>query len=132
MRLATIASALAIIVCVALVGVILSQRTSVAVPASGPIVAVTPKGPPGPVIREVSEPPARVAAVPVTPTAPAVIPQQNLAQQDLTQNQNIAQAAPPRPTAPPAPAAAPPPPPPQAAVPASALCPGNPNALGLS
>jgi peptidoglycan/xylan/chitin deacetylase (PgdA/CDA1 family) len=72
MRLATIASALAILVCVAVVGVILSQSTSIAVPASVPkVVAPAAKLPPGPVVSEVPSAPAasvlEPAAVPPPP-----------------------------------------------------------------
>ena len=70
MRLATIASALAIIVCVALVGVILSQRTSVAVTAPQPVVTAAPKAPAGPVITEVPTPTPGVFVAPTTPAAP--------------------------------------------------------------
>ena len=119
MRLATIASALAIIVCVAVVGVILSQSTSIAVPTSAPTLAVpaTRSAPAGPVVTEVpaaaianvSEPASGVAA-------PAI----------------MAQATPRAPAPAQAPAAVAPPPPPHVATPAAAPCPGNPNALGVS
>jgi len=145
MRLATIASALAIIVCVALVGVILSQRTSVAVTAPQPVVTAAPKAPAGPVITEVPTPTPGVFVAPTTPAAPppsvaqqsppqpAQSPPQPSDLQSVAQNQNIAQATPPRAPTPPAPAAAPPPPPPpHAALPAAVSCPGNPNALGVA
>jgi peptidoglycan/xylan/chitin deacetylase (PgdA/CDA1 family) len=121
MRLATIASALAIFVCVALVGVILSQRTSMAVSAPAPVLAAPVAKPaPGPVVTDVSAPAASAAIAPAEP----IVMAQTLAQ-------TLAQAAPPR-AAPPAPAAVPPPPPPHAAAPAATSCPGNPNALGVA
>jgi peptidoglycan/xylan/chitin deacetylase (PgdA/CDA1 family) len=118
MRLATIASALAIIVCVAVVGVILSQSTSIAVPASAPTLAVpVTRSAPGPVVTEV---PAAAIANVSEPAARAVAPA------------IMAQATPRAPAPAQAPAAVPPPPPPHVATPAAAPCPGNPNALGVT
>jgi peptidoglycan-N-acetylglucosamine deacetylase len=118
MRLATIASALAIIVCVAVVGVILSQSTSIAVPTSAPTLAVpVTRSAPGPVVSEV--PAAAIADVP-EPAAGAAAPAV------------MAQATPRAPAPAQAPAAVPPPPPPHVATPAAASCPGNPNALGVA
>jgi peptidoglycan/xylan/chitin deacetylase (PgdA/CDA1 family) len=120
MRLATIASALAILVCVAVVGVILSQSTSIAVPASVPkVVAPAAKLPPGPVVSEVPSAPAASVLEPAASAAAAQVPPTV-----------IAQAAPRAPA--PAPSAVPPPPPPHVAAPAAASCPGNPNALGVA
>jgi peptidoglycan-N-acetylglucosamine deacetylase len=121
MRLAAIASALAIIICVAVVGVILSQSTSIAVPASSPApVAPVAKRAPGPVVTEVPSAPAASlpdsAASAPAPAAPTI----------------VAQATPRAPAPAPAPAAVPPPPPPHAATPAPVSCPGNPNALGVA
>jgi peptidoglycan/xylan/chitin deacetylase (PgdA/CDA1 family) len=118
MRLAAIASALAIIICVAVVGVILSQSASIAVPASAPKVVAPAARPPGPVVTEV---PAAAAFNPADQAASASAPAPNAPT-------TLAQAAPRAP----APAAAPPPPPPHVAAPAPASCPGNPNALGVS
>jgi peptidoglycan/xylan/chitin deacetylase (PgdA/CDA1 family) len=119
MRLAAIASALAIIICVAVVGVILSQSTSTAVPASAPTVAApAAKRAPGPVITEV---PAAAAASAFEAVANAPAPSAPTI---------VAQAAPRAPA--PAPSAVPPPPPPHVAAPAQASCPGNPNALGVA
>jgi peptidoglycan/xylan/chitin deacetylase (PgdA/CDA1 family) len=122
MRLAAIASALAIIICVAVVGVILSQSTSIAVPASAPKVVAPAARPPGPVVTEV---PAAAAFNPADQAASASAPAPNAPT-------TLAQAAPRAPAPAPAPAAAPPPPPPHVAAPAPASCPGNPNALGVS
>jgi peptidoglycan/xylan/chitin deacetylase (PgdA/CDA1 family) len=122
MRLAAIASALAIIICVAVVGVILSQSTSIAVPASAPKVVAPAARPPGPVVTEV---PAAAAFNPADQAASAFAPAPNAPT-------TLAQAAPRAPAPAPAPAAAPPPPPPHVAAPAPASCPGNPNALGVS
>jgi peptidoglycan-N-acetylglucosamine deacetylase len=121
MRLAAIASALAIILCVAVVGVILSQSTSVAVPASkSALVAPAAKRAPGPVVTEV---PAAAAAIAPEPAANAAAPAEPTV---------MAQATPRAPAPAPAPSAVPPPPPPHAAAPAAASCPGNPNALGVA
>jgi peptidoglycan-N-acetylglucosamine deacetylase len=125
MRLAAIASALAIIICVAVVSVILSQSTSVAVPASAPKVVAPAARPPGPVITEIPAAPAAAAVSPADPAASAAAPAPNAPT-------TMAQAAPRAPAPAPAPAAVPPPPPPQAAAPAPVSCPGNPNALGVS
>jgi peptidoglycan/xylan/chitin deacetylase (PgdA/CDA1 family) len=122
MRLAAIASALAIIICVAVVGVILSQSASIAVPASAPKVVAPAARPPGPVVTEV---PAAAAFNPADQAASAFAPAPNAPT-------TLAQAAPRAPAPAPAPAAAPPPPPPHVAAPAPASCPGNPNALGVS
>jgi peptidoglycan/xylan/chitin deacetylase (PgdA/CDA1 family) len=121
MRLAAIASALAIIICAAVVGVILSQSTSIAVPASAPTAAApAAKRAPGPVVTEVPAAPTAggfeaVANAP-PPSAPTI----------------VAQAAPRAPAPAPAPSAVPPPPPPHVAAPAQASCPGNPNGLGVA
>jgi peptidoglycan-N-acetylglucosamine deacetylase len=121
MRLAAIASALAIIICAAVVGVILSQSTSIAVPASAPTAAApAAKRAPGPVVTEVPAAPTAggfeaVANAPA-PSAPTI----------------VAQAAPRAPAPAPAPSAVPPPPPPHVAAPAQASCPGNPNGLGVA
>jgi peptidoglycan-N-acetylglucosamine deacetylase len=125
MRLAAIASALAIIICVAVVGVILSQSTSIAVPASAPKVVAPAARPPGPVVTEVPAVPAAAAVNPADQAAGAAAPAPNAPT-------TMAQAAPRAPAPAPAPAAVPPPPPPQVAAPAPASCPGNPNALGVS
>jgi peptidoglycan/xylan/chitin deacetylase (PgdA/CDA1 family) len=122
MRLAAIASALAIIICVAVVGVILSQSTSIAVPASAPKVVAPAARPPGPVVTEV---PAAAAFNPADQAASAAAPAPN-------PPTTMAQAAPRAPAPAPAPAAVPPPPPPHVAAPAPASCPGNPNALGVA
>src|SRR5262245_15532400 len=120
MRLATIASALAIIICVAVVGVILSQSTSIAVPASAPKVVAPAARPPGPVITEIPAAPAAAAVNPADQAAGAAAPAPNAPM-------TVAQA----PRAP-APAAVPPPPPPHVAAPAQTTCPGNPDALGVA
>jgi peptidoglycan/xylan/chitin deacetylase (PgdA/CDA1 family) len=125
MRLAAIASALAIIICVAVVSVILSQSTSVAVPASAPKVVAPAARPPGPVITEIPAVPAAAAVSPADPAASAAAPAPNAPT-------TMAQATPRAPAPAPAPAAVPPPPPPHAAAPAPVSCPGNPNALGVA
>ena len=123
MRLAAAACALAILVCVAVVGAVLAQKTSVPATAPVPALATPAPAPAGPVVvvREVTEP----AAAP-TPkltdgraSAPAAAPIV------------VAQAPPPaRTAATPAPAPAPAPAPPPAA--SAVSCPGNPNALGVA
>src|SRR5712691_10345608 len=122
MRLAAAACALAILVCVAVVGAVLAQKTSVPATAPVPALATPAPAPAGPVVvvREVTEP----AAAPTpkltdgrasAPAAPIV----------------VAQAPPPaRTAATPAPAPAPAPAPPPAA--SAVSCPGNPNALGVA
>jgi peptidoglycan/xylan/chitin deacetylase (PgdA/CDA1 family) len=121
MRLAAIASALAIIICAAVVGVILSQSTSIAVPASAPTAAApAAKRAPGPVVTEV---PAAAAAGAFEAVANAPAPSAPTI---------VAQAAPRAPAPAPAPSAVPPPPPPHVAAPAQASCPGNPNGLGVA
>jgi peptidoglycan-N-acetylglucosamine deacetylase len=125
MRLAAIASALAIIICVAVVSVILSQSTSVAVPASAPKVVAPAARPAGPVVTEVPAAPAAAAVNPADPAASAAAPAPNAPT-------TMAQAAPRAPAPAPAPAAVPPPPPPHAAAAAPVSCPGNPNALGVA
>jgi peptidoglycan-N-acetylglucosamine deacetylase len=124
MRLAAIASALAIIVGAAVFGAIFSQHTSMAVPAASSALAAAVETPSTSTVGagsdEPSLPPAAVhlasqATIPAeAPPAPFV----------------VAQGFPTRPTTPtaaPAPAAAPP-----AASSATTSCPGNPNALGVS
>jgi len=133
MRLAAAACALAILVCVAVVGAVLAQKTSVPATAPVPALATPAPAPAGPVVvvREVTEPAAaptpkltdgRASApaaaplpVPAAPAAPIV----------------VAQAPPPaRTAATPAPAPAPAPAPQPA--PSAVSCPGNPNALGVA
>ena len=138
MRLAAAAGALAILVCVGVVGAVLAQRTSA--PAPDPTIA-TPVPAPGPAvtIKDVTDQtvgetsgrptdgraPAASAAAPVPAAAAPTV---------------VAQAAPPAARTP-APAAAPAPapaaqaqaaPPKPAASSAPAACPGNPNALGVT
>jgi peptidoglycan/xylan/chitin deacetylase (PgdA/CDA1 family) len=104
MRLASMACALAIIVCVAVVGAILSQKTSVPVAASSPAVAAPVEAPAANVVAAANEPAVNAPLVLAQTTrAPAATP------------------------AAPAPA-------PAAAAPAATAssCPGNPNALGIA
>jgi len=140
MRLVAAACALAVLVCIAVVGAVLAQRTSAPAP-----VAAVPAPPPGPavVIRDLtSEPtlaptaalapkPAEPTATPVAAAPLAAAPAAPVAAAPVMIAQ--APAAPkgapgPIPAAPP-PAAAPAP---AAAAPAPVSCPGNPNALGVS
>ncbi len=141
MRLAAAACALAILVCVAVVGAVLAQKTSVPATAPVPALATPAPAPAGPVVvvREVTEPAAaptpkltdgRASApaaaplpVPAAPAAPtAAAPAAPIV---------VAQAPPPaRTAATPAPAPAPAPAPPPAA--SAVSCPGNPNALGVA
>jgi peptidoglycan/xylan/chitin deacetylase (PgdA/CDA1 family) len=150
MRLAAAACALAILVCVAVVGAVLAQKTSV--PASVPVPALAtpaPAPPTGPVvvIREVTEPaaaaapkltdgrasvpvaaqapvaPAPIAAAPISAAPPAPVAAPPAAPIVVAQAPQ-----PPRTTPAPAPAPAPAPPPAASA----ASCPGNPNALGVA
>ena len=145
MRLVAAACALAVLVCIAVVGAVLAQRTSAPAP-----VAAVPAPPPGPavVIRDLTEPTlaptaalaaksaetsapaatAPVAAAPATPVAaspaPAAAPLSSAPAAPVI----IAQA-PAAPKGAPSPAA---PAPAAAAAPAPVSCPGNPNALGVS
>jgi peptidoglycan-N-acetylglucosamine deacetylase len=124
MRLAATASALAIVVGAATFGAILSQQTSMAVPASSPALAAAVETPATSTVG---------AATDGSSVAPSAVP---LASQAPTPAAApaapfiVAQASPAR-GATPAPAAAPAPPPPQAAS-SGTSCPGNPNALGVS
>ncbi len=102
MRLAAIASALAIIVCAAVFGAIFLQKTSVSSPASSPALAA-PEERPGPAVTTVEDTPATNAAGSAAASAAAA-------------PMTVAQASPPPA---PAPAAAP------------STC-SNPNALGIS
>ena len=145
MRLVAAACALAVLVCIAVVGAVLAQRTSAPAP-----VAAVPAPPPGPavVIRDLTEPTlaptaalaaksaetsapaatAPVAAAPATPVAaspaPAAAPLSSAPAAPVI----IAQA-PAAPKGAPSSAA---PAPAAAAAPAPVSCPGNPNALGVS
>jgi peptidoglycan-N-acetylglucosamine deacetylase len=124
MRLAATASALAIVVGAATFGAILSQQTSMAVPAPSPALAAAVETPATSTVG---------AATDGSSVAPSAVP---LASQAPTPAAApaapfiVAQASPAR-GATPAPAAAPAPPPPQAAS-SGTSCPGNPNALGVS
>jgi peptidoglycan-N-acetylglucosamine deacetylase len=144
MRLAAIACALVIVMCVAVFGAIMSQRSSVPMPSPSPAEASTQ---PGPVITTIAEqapvvPAASQASssadVPAaTPAAPSAAPPTTVAQSSAAPSAAVqsaptvlAQGAPAIAAAPAAtPAAAP-----AAAPPATAAssCPGNPNALGIS
>jgi peptidoglycan/xylan/chitin deacetylase (PgdA/CDA1 family) len=142
MRLAAAACALAILVCVAVVGAVLAQKTSI--PASVPVPALatpTPAPPTGPVvvIGEVTEPAAKltdgrasapaVAPAPVAAAAPGPAAGAAPIAAPPAAPIVVAQAPqPPRTTPAPAPAPAPAPPPAASAV----SCPGNPNALGVA
>jgi peptidoglycan/xylan/chitin deacetylase (PgdA/CDA1 family) len=139
MRLIAAACALAVLVCAAVVGAVLAQRSSTSAPAPAP-AAAAPAGP-AVVIRDLTEPTlaptAALAAKPAGTPAPAT-----------AAPVAAAPLAAPVPAAPvaavPPPAAAPAPPimiaqapaapkgPAAAAAPAGASCPGNPNALGVS
>jgi peptidoglycan/xylan/chitin deacetylase (PgdA/CDA1 family) len=125
MRLAATASALAIVVGAATFGAILSQQTSMAVPAPSPALAAAVETPAttstvGAATDGSSVAPSAVQLASQAPT-PAAAPAAPFI---------LAQASPAR-GATPAPAAAPAPPPPQAAS-SGTSCPGNPNALGVS
>jgi peptidoglycan/xylan/chitin deacetylase (PgdA/CDA1 family) len=125
MRLAAIACAFVIIMCVAVFGAILSQRSpDVPIPSTSPAQAAT-EGSNRAVVTTLEEdrvtPPlaATVIAPPAAPptaTAPIVVSQNS-----------PALAAPPAPAAPAAQASATPP-----SASAASSCPGNPNALGVS
>ena len=154
MRLVAAACALAVLVCIAVVGAVLAQRTSAPAP-----VAAVPAPPPGPavVIRDLTEPTlaptaalaaksaqtpataAPVAAAPLTapaPAAPVAAPPPSAAAPlslPPAAPVMIAQApAAPKGAPSPIPAAPPPAAAPAAAAPAAVSCPGNPNALGVS
>jgi peptidoglycan/xylan/chitin deacetylase (PgdA/CDA1 family) len=72
MRLAAIASALAIIVCAAVFGTIFFQRSSVSVPAPSPALAAPAEKPtPGPTVTDVSSAPAAPTVVAQGGPAPA-------------------------------------------------------------
>jgi peptidoglycan/xylan/chitin deacetylase (PgdA/CDA1 family) len=124
MRLAATASALAIVVGAATFGAILSQQTSMAVPASSPALAAAVETPATSTVGAATDgssvAPSAVQLASQAPT-PAAAPAAPFI---------VAQASPAR-GATPAPAAAPAPPPPQAAS-SGTSCPGNPNALGVS
>jgi peptidoglycan-N-acetylglucosamine deacetylase len=121
MRLVVVAGATATIVCVAVVGVVLAQKSSILVSEPAPTVA-TPSAPPAPVVavREVVEP---VVTQPAKPAAPVIVAAPSPPPAPAAAPMVVAQAAP---KAQPAPAPAP------AAPRAGASCPGNPNALGVS
>jgi peptidoglycan/xylan/chitin deacetylase (PgdA/CDA1 family) len=124
MRLAATASALAIVVGAATFGAILSQQTSMAVPAPSPALAAAVETPATSTVGAATDgssvAPSAVQLASQAPT-PAAAPAAPFI---------VAQASPAR-GATPAPAAAPAPPPPQAAS-SGTSCPGNPNALGVS
>jgi peptidoglycan/xylan/chitin deacetylase (PgdA/CDA1 family) len=148
MRLAAMACALVIVMCVAVFGAILSQRSSAPIASTSPAQAASSDGPVRVVTTlEDASPPAPVqmaskaaaaadtATIPNSPTTsaqgggtPAAVPAPAPA---AVLAQAPAAAAPAAPALVPAPAAAPPQP---AAVPPAAVasCPGNPNALGVS
>ena len=129
MRLAAMACALVIMMCVAVFGAILSQRSAVPIPSTSPAqAAATTEGSSRAVVTTVEEetvtPPLAATAVnppaaEPTPNAPIVV----------SQNAPVPAAAPAAPTPAAAPAqksaAAP-------SAPATSSCPGNPNALGVS
>jgi hypothetical protein len=124
MRLAATASALAIVVGAATFGAILSQQTSMAVPASSPALAAAVETPATSTVG---------AATDGSSVAPSAVPLASQAPTPAAAHAApfiVAQASPAR-GATPAPAAAPAPPPPQAAS-SGTSCPGNPNALGVS
>src|SRR5262249_10337444 len=75
MRLAAIASALAIALCVAVFGAILLQKASVSVPAPAPSQATPTEGrrAPGPVVPVEGNPPERPPAAQAVPM-PAAMP----------------------------------------------------------
>jgi peptidoglycan/xylan/chitin deacetylase (PgdA/CDA1 family) len=150
MRLAAAACALAILVCVAVVGAVLAQKTSVPASVPVPALATPAPAPTGPVVvvRDLTEPavapapkltdgrasapaaaPAPVPAAPIAaaPAAPIVAAPIAVAPIAAPPAAPIVVAqAPPRTAPGPAPAPAPPPA-------ASAVsCPGNPNALGVA
>jgi peptidoglycan/xylan/chitin deacetylase (PgdA/CDA1 family) len=143
MRLVAAACALALLVCVAVVGAVLAQRTSAPAP-----VAAAPAPGPAVVIKDVTEPTlaptAALAAKPTETSAPLVAAPAPAAPVAAVPPP-AATPLPAAPTAPiiiaqtpaapkgaqsPAPAA--PAPAPAAAAPAPVSCPGNPNALGVS
>jgi len=129
MRLAGIACALVIIMCVAVFGAILSQRSpSVPIPSTSPAQAAT-EGSSRAVVTTVEEervtPPLAASAInppaaEPAPAAPIIVSQNSPAP--------AAPAAAKAPAAPPVQASAAPPPP----APAASSCPGNPNALGVA
>ena len=139
MRLATTVSAIAIVACAAIGGVVLAQKSSLLVSAPAPVVA-PPAAAPAPVVvvKDVVEPaaaPAAVAAakpvvVPAPVTAASPVPAAAVSAAPIV----VAPAATP-PKAPAAtPAAATPAPAayPSAAPVAGSSCRGNPNALGIA
>jgi peptidoglycan/xylan/chitin deacetylase (PgdA/CDA1 family) len=121
MRLAAAICAVVVIAFLGVFGAVLAQKSAILGPAPAPVEVAAASGPatPPPVNTEIKQPvnapePARATPAPVVaPAAPTAAPQA------------VAQAAAP---APPAPAAAPAGPPPVA----NAVCPGNPDALGVA
>ena len=128
MRLAAMACALVIIMCVAVFGAILSQRSSaVPMPSTSPAQAAT-EGSNRAVVTTVEEErvtPPPLAASAIKPPAAEPTPSAPVA---VAQNPP-ALAAPPAAQIPAAPAQASAAPP---SAPAASSCPGNPNALGVS
>jgi len=130
MRLAAIASALAIIVGAAVFGAIFSQQTSVAVPAASPALAAAVETPSvttdGAASREPAPPAMHLASEATSPAAAPAAP--IVVAQAFPTRSATPPAAPARAAAPAA--AAPAPPSPTAS--SGTSCPGNPNALGIS
>ncbi|MET0924290.1 MAG: polysaccharide deacetylase family protein [Xanthobacteraceae bacterium] len=144
MRLVAAACALAVLVCIAVVGAVLAQRTSAPAP-----VAAVPAAPPGPavVIRDLTEPtlaptaalaakpaetPATAAPVAAAPAAPVAASPAAAPLSSAPAAPVIIAQAPAAPKGAPSPIPAAPAAAPAAAAPAPVSCPGNPNALGVS
>ncbi len=143
MRLAAMAFALMIVMCVAVFGAILSQRASVPIASTSPAQAASTEGSVRTVVTTVEEQSAPAVATPATrPTAVAAKPTSapdvapTPAAPTPTVPTILAQGSPTAAAAPAAVPAAPVAAPAQlpAAPPAAAAssCPGNPNALGIS
>ena len=144
MRLVAAACALAVLVCIAVVGAVLAQRTSAPAP-----VAAVPAPPAGPavVIRDLTDPtlaptaalaakpaetPATAAPVAAAPAAPVAASPAAAPLSSAPAAPVIIAQAPAAPKGAPSPIPAAPAAAPAAAAPAPVSCPGNPNALGVS
>src|ERR1700738_3188812 len=134
MRLAAVACALAIVLSVAAVGAVVSQRSSVPMASPSPAQAASTEGQAHSVIttleeQEASPTDASAAQPPSPPEATLSSPSTIVAEN--TPTVAAAQVSPQVPAVPAAPAAAPAPAP--AAAPRVATsCPGNPDAIGIS
>jgi peptidoglycan/xylan/chitin deacetylase (PgdA/CDA1 family) len=110
MRLAAMACALAIVVCVAVFGAILSQRSSVQLGSASPAQAAAPEQAKGPVVTTIEEQPVVAPAAPVVTAASTPTSDSNAPQIPATAGTSVPAAAgpiSPGPTVPPTAGAAP-------------------------